>query len=147
MVVTLEREDQHVIDLEELFAIIARYNLKLNPDKCVFGVEARKFLSFLLTKRGMESNPDKCRTIIEMRSPTNVKEVQQLIGRMAALSRFFYQSVEKKGYPYFQCLKKNNSFAWTDECKGAFVKIKEYLASPPIIDKLTQKVLFVYTFQ
>jgi len=44
MVVTSEREDQHIADLEELFATIVRYNLKLNPDKCVFRVEVGKFL-------------------------------------------------------------------------------------------------------
>jgi len=57
MMVTSERKDQHVAYLEELFATIARYNLKLNPDKCVFGVEAGKFLGFLLIERGIEVNP------------------------------------------------------------------------------------------
>jgi len=49
MVVTSEEKDQHIVDLEELFSTIAKYNLKLNPKKCVFGVEAGKFLGFLLT--------------------------------------------------------------------------------------------------
>jgi len=49
--------------------------LKLNPNKCVFGVEDGKFLGFLLTERGIEANPDKCAAIIGMRSLTNVKEV------------------------------------------------------------------------
>ena len=110
MVVTSEKEDQHVTDLEELFTTIAMYNLKLNPDKCVFGVGAGKFLSLLLTERGIEANPENCTTIIEMRSPTNVKEVQQLTGRMVALSHFLSASGEKR-YLYFQCLKKNNRFA------------------------------------
>jgi len=67
MVVTSEKEDQYVADLEELFATIARYNLKLNPEKCVFGVEEGKFLGFVLTERGIEANLDKCATIIKMR--------------------------------------------------------------------------------
>ena len=54
----------------------------------MFGVEAGKFLGFLLTERGIEANPEKCVAIIEMRSPISVKEVQQLTGRMVALSRF-----------------------------------------------------------
>jgi len=124
MVITSEREYQHVTDLEELFAIIARYNLKFNLDKCVFGVKARKFLGFLVIERGIEVNPDKCTVIVEMRSPTNVKEMQQLTGRMAALSHFLSAGGEK-GYPYFLFLKKNNHFAWTDECKRAFVKLKD----------------------
>ena len=69
-----------------------------------------------------------------MRSPANVKEVQQLTGRMAALSRFVSASVEK-GHPYFQCLKRNNRFVWTKECEEAFVKLKEYLAIPPVLCK------------
>ena len=72
MVVTSERKDQYIVDLEELFTMIAKYNLKLNPDKCVFGVEAGNLLCFLLTERGIEANPDKCVTIIGMRSSTNV---------------------------------------------------------------------------
>jgi len=76
MVVISQMRDQHVTDLEELFATIAKYRLKLIPEKCVFGVEAGKFLGFLLTERGIEANPEKCATILAMRSPTSVKEVQ-----------------------------------------------------------------------
>jgi len=134
MVVTFVKKEQHVVDLEELFATIAKYNLKLNPEKCVFGVEARKFIRFLLTERGIEANLDKCVAIIEMRSPATVKEVQQLTGRMAAPSHFLSASGDK-GYPYFQCLKKNNRFLWTSKCEEAFVKLKEYLANPPVLGK------------
>jgi len=56
MVVTSQVKDQHVTDLEELFTTIAKYNLKLNPEKCVFWVEAGKFLGFLLIECGIEAN-------------------------------------------------------------------------------------------
>ena len=134
MVVTSRERGRHTADLEELFATISKYNLKLNPEKCVFGVEAGKFLGFMLTERGIEANPDKCATIIAMRSPTSVKEVQQLTWRMATFSRFVSARGEK-GHPYFQCLKRNNRFAWTDECEAAFLKLKEYLATPPVLCK------------
>jgi len=80
MVVTSQVKDQHVADLEELFTTIPKYRLKLNPEKCVFGVEAGKFLGFLLTECGIEANPEKCAAIIAMKSLISVKEVQQLIG-------------------------------------------------------------------
>jgi len=123
MVVTSQERGRHTADLEELFATIAKYRLKLNPDKCVFGVE-----------RGIEANPDKCATIIAMRSPASVKEVQQLTGRMTALSRFVSTGGDK-GHPYFQCLKRNNRFMWTEECETTFLKLKEYLATPPVLCK------------
>jgi len=125
MVVTSQERGRHPADLEELFATIAKYRLKLNPEKCIFGVEAGKFFGFMLTERGIEANPDKCAAIIAMRSPTLVKEVQQLTRRMAALSRFISARGEK-GHPYFQCLKRNSRFAWTDECEATFLKLKEY---------------------
>jgi len=53
MVVTSQVKDQHVVDLEELFTTITRYRLKLNPEKCVFGVEVGKFLGFILIERGI----------------------------------------------------------------------------------------------
>ena len=121
MVVASKDRTRHVADLEELFVTISKYHLKLNPEKCVFGVEAGKFLGFMLTERGIEANPNKCAAIIAMRSPTSVKEVQQLTGRMVALSRFVSAGGEK-GHPYFQCLKRNSRFAWTDECEAAFMK-------------------------
>jgi len=132
MVVTSQEREQHIADLEELFATIAKYRLKLNLENCVFGVEAGKFLGFLLTERGIEANPDKCVAILAMRSPASLKEVQQLTERMVALSRFVSAGGDK-GHPYFQCLKRNSRFEWTEECEAAFLKLKEYLAAPPVL--------------
>jgi len=70
-----------------------KYNLKLNPGKCVFGVEARKFLGFLLNEKGIRGESQKMR---EMRSPTNVREVQHLTRHMVVLSRFLWP-VETNG--------------------------------------------------
>jgi len=134
MVVTSQARDQHVTDLEELFTTIAKYRLKLNPEKCVFGVEAGNFLGFLLTERGIEANPEKCATILAMRSPVLVKEVQQLTGQMATLSRFVSAGGDK-GHPYVQCLRRNSRFVWIEECEEAFLQLKEYLATPPVLCK------------
>ena len=69
-----------------------------------------------------------------MRSRTSVKEMQQLTGRMAALSRFVSEGGDK-GHPYFQCLRRNSRFVWTAECEEAFLKLKEYLTIPPVLCK------------
>ena len=76
MVVTSQVKDQHITDSEELFTTIAKYRLKLDPEKCVLRVEVGKILGFLLIERGIEANPEKCAALIAMRSPISVKEVQ-----------------------------------------------------------------------
>src|ERR1043165_9117086 len=75
-------------DLRETFAALIKYKIKLNPKKCVFGVPAEKLLGFMVSARGIEANPEKVQAIARMQEPTDVKGVQQLIGRLVALSRF-----------------------------------------------------------
>jgi len=82
-----------------------------------------------MTERGIEANPEKCTTLINMKSPTSIKEVQRLTGRMTVLSRFLSVSGEKS-YPYFACLKKSERFQWTIECEKEFQELKEYPYHP-----------------
>ncbi|XP_045796465.1 uncharacterized protein LOC123890806 [Trifolium pratense] len=71
---------------------------------------------------------------MEMRSPISAKEVQRLTGRIASLTRFLPCSADKN-LPFFQLLRKNEKFCWTEECEGAFQKLKEFLTTPPILVK------------
>ncbi|RDX58137.1 hypothetical protein CR513_62570, partial [Mucuna pruriens] len=64
-----------------------------------------------------------------MRSPRNVKEVQQLVGRITGLAHFLSRPTDM-ALPLLQCLRKNDSFQWTEECETAFQKLKMMLATP-----------------
>ncbi|XP_072066109.1 uncharacterized protein [Arachis hypogaea] len=90
--------DSHLDDLEEIFHQIREYIMRLNPEKCAFGVQSGKFLDFMLTNRGIEANPEKCKAVLDMMSPKTIKEVQQLTGRLVALSRFLPCLASKSFY-------------------------------------------------
>ena len=105
MLVKLVKAGLHVNHLAEEFQVLKDYKMKLNPTKCAFGVSAEKFLGFIVNNRGIEANPDKIRVVLDMRPPSNTKEVQRLTRRIAALSRFVSRSSEKC-HPFFQILKK-----------------------------------------
>ncbi|RDX93461.1 hypothetical protein CR513_24273, partial [Mucuna pruriens] len=122
----------HDENLASIFKVLRKYQLRLNPEKCSFGVKAEKFFGFMLTRRGIEANPEKCNTIIDMRSPKSVKEVHQLTERVIALARFLSQSTEKST-PIFQRLRKIECFRWTNECEAAFQELKMMLSSPLIL--------------
>ena len=68
-------EDDHLDDLKETFNTLRSYNMKLNPNKCAFGMTARKFLGFMVSQRGIEVNPNKIQAIMELTPPKNVKEL------------------------------------------------------------------------
>ena len=142
MLVKSLREDDHLNDLQETFDTLRAYNMKLNPNKCVFGVTARKFLGFMVSQRGIEVNPEKIRAIMELAPPKTVKEVQSLNGKIAALNRFVSR-VTDKCLPFFRILKR--SFEWTDECQQAFENLKLYLSSPPLLSPSKPgKELYLY---
>ncbi|RDX90401.1 hypothetical protein CR513_27737, partial [Mucuna pruriens] len=103
---------------------------EVKPKKSSFGVQAGRFLGFMLTERGIEANPDKCRVMINMRSLQNVKKVQQLMGRVTTLSRFISKASEV-ATPILNTLKKERNFTWTPECEEAFLRLKAILATPP----------------
>ena len=62
-------EGRHLDDLQETFNTIRRYNMKLNPSKCAFGVASGKFLGFMVSHRGIEANSEKIKAILDMKPP------------------------------------------------------------------------------
>ncbi|KAL0445380.1 UNVERIFIED_CONTAM: hypothetical protein Slati_2260700 [Sesamum latifolium] len=54
MLVKSKDAHHHVEDLDETFAVLRKYRLKLNPGKCAFGVSGGRFLGFMVTQRGIE---------------------------------------------------------------------------------------------
>nr|KYP50293.1 Transposon Ty3-I Gag-Pol polyprotein [Cajanus cajan] len=123
MVIKSVSASNHLEDLMAVFDEVRRYHMRLNPAKCTFGVAGRKFLGFMLSKRGIEANPDKCQAIVNMRSPCNVKEVQRLAGRIASLARFL-PCMAEKSRPIMTLLKKARKFQWTEECEASFQKLQ-----------------------
>ena len=94
--------------------------MKLNPAKCTFRVSVGKFLGFIVNNRGIEANPDKVKAVLDMPSPSSIKEVQRLTGRIAALSRYVSR-VSDKCQPFFQILKK--AFQWDARYEEAFTAL------------------------
>ena len=84
----------HAKHLQEAFELLRRYDMKLNPLNCVFGVKAGKFLGFMMTQRAIEANPLQLKTIMDSQTPTFKKGVQQLTGRLAALGRFISRFID-----------------------------------------------------
>ncbi|XP_075475860.1 uncharacterized protein LOC142513968 [Primulina tabacum] len=121
-------------DLVETFSTLRSYGLKLNPQKCIFGVKSGKFLGYMVTERGIEANPEKVQAIQNMVSPQGPKDVQQLAGRIAALARFISRSAHRS-LPFFRTLRKAKKFEWGPDCEKAFTELKEYLAELPVLAK------------
>ena len=105
MLVKSNDEANHLDNLKKTFNTLHKYNMKLNPAKCVFVVASGKLLGFMVSHQGIEANPNKVKAKIKVKSPKTVKEVQSLIGKVAALNRFVSKATDKC-MPFFKVLKK-----------------------------------------
>ena len=133
---------KHLDDLQETFDTLRRYNIKLNPSKCAFGVLLGKFLGFMVSQREIEANPNKIQAILNMEPPRNIKEVQSPTGRVATLNRFVSKATYKC-FPFFKVLKK--AFEWTNECQKAFQDLKAYFTTAPLLSlSILGKELYLY---
>ena len=77
-----------------------------------------------------------------MSSPKTIKEVQSLMGKVAALNRFVSKATDKC-LPFFKTLK--HAFFWMGECGAALQELKRYLSNPPLLSPSKEgEDLFLY---
>ena len=95
------KAELHTTHLAKAFQVLKSYNMKLNPTKCAFGVSTGKFLSFIVNSQGIEANLDKIKVMLDMLPRSNIKDIQLLTWRIAALSRFVSKASDKC-QPFFR---------------------------------------------
>src|SRR4051812_25516400 len=79
-------------DIRQTFANLRRFRMKLNLEKCTFGVPAGKLLGFLVSSRGIEANPTKIKAVERMELPICLNDVQPSAG--------LYVGWERRRYHY-----------------------------------------------
>ena len=98
----------------------------------------------MVNNQGIKDNPEKIQALIDMQSPSKTKEVQCLIGRVAALNRFISKAKDKF-LPFFDSLKGNKWFLWDDKYKQAFRALNEYIGKSPLLSiPIKGEPLFLY---
>jgi hypothetical protein len=127
IVVASKNKEDHMADLAETFANMRDARLRLNPEKCIFGVRQGKILGYLVSHHGIEVNPTKIQAIINMTPPQSARDVQRLTGRLAALNRFISKSAEQR-LPFLKTLRGAKDFAWGPEQTAAFESLKQHLS-------------------
>ncbi|KAM1235373.1 hypothetical protein ACFX2J_004844 [Malus domestica] len=80
VVVKTKKIPDHLKDLRVVFKRLQKYNLKMNPLKCAFGVTSGKFLGFIVKHHGIEVDQSKIKAIQSMPEPRNLHELKSLQG-------------------------------------------------------------------
>jgi hypothetical protein len=123
MVVKTKQSGTLLDDLKETFTNLRCYRMKLNPEKCTFGVPAGQLLGYIVSQRGIEANPLKIKAIEALEPPTELRNVQKFAGCLASLSRFVSR-LREKAMPLYQLMKKTDHFIWSQPSDEAFNNLK-----------------------
>ena len=107
MLVKSKTAEDHAEHLNQMFNILQKYRIKLNPLKHAFRVRLGKFLGFMENQPGIEANPEKINALLEMSSPRKPKEVMSIAGRVAALSCFMSRATDYCA-SFFDMLKRSS---------------------------------------
>jgi hypothetical protein len=126
--------DTHLEDVKRTLECTRKHGLKMNPNKCAFGVSAGEFLGFLVHEGGIEVGKKSMKAIDEVVPPTNLKELQSLLGKINFVRRFI-SNLSQTVLPFSPLLKlkKDQKFTWGDEQQRAFDEIKQYMKEQPVL--------------
>ncbi|KAI0519707.1 hypothetical protein KFK09_007166 [Dendrobium nobile] len=145
LVVKSKVKEAHLYDLRIVFERLRRYDLKMNPLKCAFGVTSGKFLGFVVRHRGIEIDPAKIEAILNMPPPKSLTQLRSLQGKLAYIRRFI-SNLSGRCQPFSVLAKKNAKFIWDEKCQSAFENIKQYLTNPPVLAApIPGRPLILYT--
>jgi hypothetical protein len=77
VVVQTQEDEGFISDLAETFNILRKFKMKLNPEKCAFGILSGKLLGYMVTRRGSDPNPKKVSSITKMKPSESLHDVQK----------------------------------------------------------------------
>ena len=118
--------------VDDLVVKTKKYQLKMNPRKCAFGVISGKFLGFIVRHRGIEIDQSKIEAIQKMPETKNLWELRGLQGKLAYI-QWFISNLDGRCQPFNRLMKKAVHFEWDEACSNAFERIKRYLLNSPVL--------------
>ena len=124
---------EHITNMEQVFARIREAGLKIKPDKCFLLREQVRYLGHIVSKNGIEADPEKTTKVKNWPPPLNVREVQQFLG-FANYYRRFIKNFAEIARPLHKLTERGAAqFQWTPECQRSFDLLRNLLSSPPIL--------------
>ncbi|XP_064475528.1 uncharacterized protein K02A2.6-like [Ornithodoros turicata] len=125
-------EDEHDKRLHAVLRTLKDAGVTLNEEKCQFRRSRIHFLGHILGANGISADPDKTEAIRKMPAPQSVSELRSFFGMLNHLAKFLPHMAEKTK-ALRDLLASDAAWYWGPQQQEAFEKIKEELASTPVL--------------
>lgn len=127
-----EETEDHDKQLRKVLNIIRESGLKLNKNKCQFGVSEVLFLGDVLTSQGVKPDPAKVSAIENMPTPSNKKELQRFMGMVNYVAKWM-PDLSTRTKPIRELLCDKNEWKWEYEQQHSFNEVKRMLTESPVL--------------
>src|SRR3989337_3121640 len=124
--------DEHVKNVRTVFRLISNAILQIKQKKCQFFKKEISFLGHRISEKGIQMDPEKIMAMQKVVPPTNLKEVQSILG-LFNYYRNFVPDFAKVASPIYKLLKKGIQIVWTEECQQALDELKHRMTTAPIL--------------
>lgn len=125
-------DKEHDTALRTLLERCRECNLKLNKNKLKYKLDKVAYLGHILSAEGIKADPEKIRAVIDMPQPTNVEDVQRLLGVATYLAKFLPQ-LSTVAEPLRRLTDKHAVFDWLPQHDAALSKIKQMMTETPVL--------------
>ena len=124
--------ERHLEDLDEVFKLFTKGNLKFKPEKCEFGLTEVDFLGYRINESGLSPTPDKLWPLKTFPTPTNRSEMKSFNG-MAQYYKRFIKDFSRIMTVLYDLTKGTGAFIWTEECQRSFEGIKRAICAEAVL--------------
>ena len=132
IIIFSKNEEDHLHHLEEIFARLQHFVLKMKREKCAFFKQHIQYLGHLISKAGFEPLPEKPESIRNMPAPKSPKEVKQFLG-LIGYYRKFVPCFSNMSRPLTHLTRHDVKFEWMEKCEKSFIRLRELLIEYPIL--------------
>ena len=123
---------EHNDRLSRVLERIQKFGLKLNKNKCEFGVTEILFLGDKLSSQGVQPDQEKIKAIQNMPRPTDKTGVLRIMGMVHFIGKFI-PNLTAKTACIRELLYKDCEFSWTDEHEQEWRKLKTTPTTVPVL--------------
>lgn len=136
-----ETQQEHDEALKQVVKQARKLNIKFNLNKLQYEKNEVKFLGMVFNEKGITPDPERVKSIVELKIPQNIKQLQSFLGMVNYL-RLFIPNMSELVEPLRSLLRKDSVWSWGKNCDIAFNKLKSVLTELPTLGNYNAKDVF-----
>lgn len=131
-IVTDKTQEEHLGSLEEVFKGFAERGVHIKREKCAFFQDQLQYLGHAISPEGIHASDEKVAAIVSAPVPVDGHHLKALLQVVNYYGKFVPQLATVVA-PLYRLLRQGVQWSWDQECKEAFEKVKELLASSRLL--------------